>query len=142
MHQTFIKKPILAGTTPRISFRIVDEDGAGFQPDTLTMSVYDVSYTPTGTSKATTFPPFGATPLADTIVNDRNDVDVLDACDSAGNVELHLATGDTEVTVPTGATPGQAYRRILFTWTWDSASKVGKHEVILTITPDRETVAT
>lgn len=140
MHQTVIKKPVLQGTTPLVSFQIVDEAGVGFRPDVLTMSVYDVSYTPVGTSRKTTFPPFGSTPLADAIVNERNDVDVLASCDTDGNVELHLEEGDTEIEVPVGSTP-MAYRRlILFRWEWDS-DKVGKHEIVLTIAPDRETVA-
>lgn len=138
---TLVKKPVMSGTTPRISFRIVDEDGVGFQPDALTMSVYDVSYTPVGSSRRTTLPPFGSTPLAESIVNSRDDVDVLANCDADGNVELHLQADDTEVEVPAGHTPLQAYRRLLFTWTWDS-DKVGKHEVYLTIQPDRETEAT
>lgn len=139
--RTVIKKDILAGTTPRLTFQIVDEDGAGFLPDTLTMSVYDVSYTPTATSIRTTVPPFGSTPLADSIVNSRNDVDVIADCDADGNVELHLVAADTTIDVPVGTVPSTYRRLILFTWTWDT-DKVGKHEVILTIAPDRETVAT
>lgn len=140
-YQTVIKKPTLQGTTPRLTFHIVDEDGLGFLPDTLTMSVYDVAYTPPSTSVRTTIPPFGSTPLADMIVNSRNDVDVLASCDADGNVDLHLQTTDTDLVVPVGTVPSLAFRRLLFTWTWDT-DKVGKHEVILTIAPDRETVAT
>lgn len=139
-YQTSRKAPLLAGVTPRISFQIVNEDGVGFRPDTLTISVYDVAFTPLATSRRTTVPAYGSTPLVDTIVHDRNDVDVLAQCDASGNVELTLETEDTAVDVPTGSLPTEARRRILFTWTWDS-DKVGKHEVILTITPDRETVA-
>ncbi len=138
-YQTIIKKPILSGVTPRISFRLVDEDAVGFQPDTLLMSIYDVSFTPTTSNVRTTWPPFGATPLADEIV--RTDVDVLASCDSNGNVELFLESTDTEVDVPVGDLPTQAFRRIQFVWTWDSPIKTGKHEVILTIAPDRETAA-
>lgn len=140
--RTVVKKEILQGTTPRIAFQIVDEDGAGFQPDALTMSVYDVTYTWPANSLITHVPPFSATPLADAIVNDRNDIDVLAECDAEGNVELHLEVEDTEITVPTGAIPSVAHRRILFRWEWGSPAKVGKHEVILTIAPDRETLAT
>lgn len=140
MYQTIVRKPVLSGTTPRITFRIVDEDGDGFKPDELEMSIYDVSYTPVGSSRKTTLPPFGSTPLAQAIVNSRNDIDVLSNCDADGNVELHLQADDTEVDVPVGSTPLQAFRRILFRWTWDT-DKVGKHEVYLTIAPDRETVA-
>lgn len=139
-YQTVIKKPVLQGTTPRITFQIVDEDGAGFLPDVLTMSIYDVTYTYPVGSLVTSIPPFGSTPLAESIVNSRNDVDILAECDAQGNVDLHLEADDTEITVPTGSHPSQAHRRILFRWEWDT-TKVGKHEVLLTIAPDRETLA-
>lgn len=140
-HQTIRKAPILSGTTPRITFQIVNEDGIGFQPETLEMSVYDVIWTDPANSRRTTSPPFGSTPFSETIVNDRNDVDVLSDCDADGNVDLHLLAADTEVDVPDGMLPLQAFRRVAFEWTWDT-DKVGKHEVILTIAPDRKTVAT
>lgn len=124
--QTVRKAPILQGTTPRISFQIVDEDGAGFQPDTLTMSIYDVD--------------FEVDPATQAIVNSRDDIDVLSDCDAQGNVELFLSADDTEVTVPTARNPLTLERRLLFTWTWDT-DKVGKHQIILTILPDRETEA-
>lgn len=124
--RTTIKTPFLQGTTPRIKFRIADEDGTGFKPSTLTYSVYDVD--------------FKATPATQTIVNGRNDVDALAECDVDGNVLMFLAAADTDVDVPDGCVPATLQRRILFTWTW-STTRVGKHEVILTIAPDRETVA-
>lgn len=128
---TSVKKPILQGTTPRISFQIVDEDGVGFQPETLTMSIYDVVFGTPPTSTTT-----------QTIVNSRNDVDVLASCDAGGNVELFLNADDTTIDVPAGANPLTLERRVLFTWTWDTDPvKVGKHQVNLTILPDRETEA-
>jgi hypothetical protein len=137
-----IKTPILSGVTPRLRFPILDDDtGEGFKPDALTMTIYDVSYTPLGSSRTTTMPPFGSTPISQSIVNGRDDIDVLSLCDADGNVDLHLHEDDTVVDVPAGMVPSLAYRRILFRWTWDTV-KVGKHEVYLTIQPDRETVAT
>ncbi len=127
-YQTIIRTPILQGTTPRITFQIVDEDGAGFKPDTFTYSVYAVDFT--------------AIPATEAIVNSRNDIDALTKCDTAGNVTLVLSADDTDVDVPDGPVPATLQRRILFTWTWDSAPvRVGKHELILTIAPDRETEA-
>lgn len=125
--QTVVKRAILQGTTPQITFQIVDEDGVGFQPDALTMSVYDVDFT--------------VDPATETIINSRNDLDIIADCDASGNVEVYLSEDDTEVTVPDGIWPSQLHRKILFRWEWDT-TKVGKHEVILTIAPDRETVAT
>ena len=125
--QTVVKKETLQGTTPRITFQIVDEDGVGFLPDVLTMSVYDVD--------------FSVDPATETIINDRNDLDILADCDASGNVEVYLSEDDTDVTVPDGSVPSQIKRKIRFRWEWDT-TKVGKHEVILPIAPDRETVAT
>ncbi len=127
-YQTFVKQPILEGTTPRVTFQIIDEDGAGFEPDTLTYSVYDVD--------------FSTTPATEAIVNSRNDIDALANCDTGGNVVLVLSADDTHVEVPNGPVPATIQRRVLFTWTWDTAPvRVGKHELILTIAPDRETEA-
>lgn len=125
-YQTLVRKPILAGTTPRIRFQIIDEDGLGFKPASLQMTIYDVD--------------FSVKPATQAVVNSQNDIDVLDSCDADGNVELILGTDDTAVDVPTGCKPATRSRRVLFTWNWDD-DKVGKHEVVLTIAPDRETVA-
>ncbi len=127
-YQTLVKSPILAGTTPRITFQILDEDGIGLQPATLTYSVYGVD--------------FSTVPAIEAIVNDRNDVDISANVDTTGHVELVLSSDDTAVDVPAGATPSTIQRRILLTWTWDTNPvRVGKHELILTIAPDRETEA-
>lgn len=138
-YQTIVKKPILSGTTPRVRFQIVDEDGIGYVPDEVTMSIYDVTY------PATVPCPIGSWSLppsaTESIINSRNDVDILTSVDGDGVVDVTLAADDTAVEVPSGAVPLTYQRRILFRWVWDT-TKVGKHEVILTIAPDRETVAT
>jgi len=122
-YRTVIKKPFLSGTTPLIEFQIVDPDGVGYRPDTLLMSVYDYSVLEDVASQA--------------IVNDRNDVDVRDACDEDGYVSLYLGADDTTIIpMPAVERALMPMRRILFAWTWDE-DKVGKHEVILTIAPDR-----
>lgn len=137
--RTVIKKEVLQGTTPRITFQIVDEDGIGFQPDTLFLSVYDVLEAEVWTFDITLGRQVRS--LSSSIVNARNDVDISDKVDSSGNVELFLGVDDTDLTVPTSPVPSTLSRRLLFTWTWDSATKVGKHEVTIPIVPDRETVA-
>jgi hypothetical protein len=124
--QTTITRGVLAGSTPRLTATIVTEDGIGFKPDTLTMSIYDVTV--------------AADLAASLIVNSRNEVDVLANCDNGGNLALTLQTGDTAVTVPNGLVPSQIKRKVLFSWTWDT-DKVGKHEIIIPIIPDRKTVA-
>jgi hypothetical protein len=140
MYQTIRKKPILSGTTPQLSFQIVNESGDGFVPDVVTMSVYDVTYPASDRCSTTggtlTFPDTAT----HTIINGRNDVDVLSSVDGSGNLAVTLLEADTLVTVPTGRTPYTYQRRITFRWEWDS-DKVEKHEFILTIAPDRETVA-
>lgn len=136
-HQTRVKKAILQGTTPEVTFQIVDEDGVGFQPAALTVSIYDVDF---GLVWPSSLPPALPSTVTQAIVNSRNDVDILADCDVDGNVAFTLEADDTDVTVPDAAVPSFLCRRLLFRWTWDT-TKVGKHEVILTIAPDRETVA-
>jgi hypothetical protein len=139
-HQTVLRSAFIAGTTPRITCQIVDEDGVGFQPDTLTMSIYDV--TVPESVRCTTFQQvLASSAVTQSIVNERNDVDVLADVDVDGNLEIVLEEADLEVDVPAALVPSRHFRRVLFRWTWDD-DKVGKHEVILPIMPDRETVAT
>lgn len=143
--RTDIKKAFLSGTTRRIQFQIFDpETGDGFEPSLLTMSVYDVvegsltcawcgfrCWTP-----ASTTPPHAVT---SEVVNERNDVDVTAFVDSVGQVDLYLEVEDAEIDVPAYLTAQHHRRVVAFKWTWDSPEKVGKHEIVLTIAPDRET---
>jgi hypothetical protein len=127
-YQTAIKKAVIQGITPRLTFQIVDEDGQGFQPGTLTMTIYDFAC-------ACLVPPTSS------IVNEKNDIDVLANCDTYGNVEVFLEAEDTTLDLDAACRPSVLPRRILFRWTWDSPTKVGKHEVVITLVPDRELVA-
>lgn len=124
--QTVMNRDVLAGSTPRLTATVVNEDGIGFKPDTLTMSIYDVTVADDVASSG--------------IVNSRDAVDVLANCDNGGRLAVTLQAGDTAVTVPSGLTPSRIQRRVLFEWTWDT-DKVGKHEVLIPILPDRKTVA-
>lgn len=128
--RTIVKKPFLSGTSRRITFQIKDKaTGEGFQPDTLTMSVYDVDFT--------------VDPAVETLINDRDEVDVIGECDPDGNVDVVLDPDDTAVDIPDGATPMEAKRYVRFAWTWDDDgdTRTGKHLIVLTITPDRESEA-
>jgi len=122
------KTDYLAGTTPRITFRLIGPDKIGFQPDTLTMSVYDYDNT--------------IDPPTDSIINGRDDVDIIANCDTGGNVEVYLTADDMAHDVPGRETANCPKRRVLFAWSWSALpTKVGKQEVIISIMPDRETVA-
>lgn len=142
--RTEIKRPFLSGTTRRIQFQIIDkETGVGFQPDTLTMSIYDVAPVPNGILN-TVYRLSGnvvALPVASATVNEQDDVDVFAYVDSSGLVDLYLTPDDTDITVPAVIVAHPYQRRILFTWTWDTPIKTGKHEIVLSIAPDRETEA-
>jgi hypothetical protein len=139
-YQTALKSAFLAGTTPRITGQILDEDGVGTQPDTLTMSIYDV--TVPASVQCTSFSQMlASSAVTQAIVNGRNVVDVLAFCDVGGNVEIVLEADDLAVDVPASLVPSRHFRRVLFTWTWDD-DKVGKHEIVLPIAPDREIEAT
>ena len=146
--RTDVKKAFLSGTTRRIQFTIVDTDtGIGFQPATLVMSVYDVNtphnqrYVPVFTVLDPTVPPV-VPAITSTIVNGQNDTDVSAFCDINGVVDLYLDVEDTAITVPSTLIAVPYERRVLFRWTWGSPAKTAKHEIILAIAPDRETVAT
>lgn len=143
--RTEMKKAFLSGTTRRIQFQIVDRDtGIGFQPSTLVMSVYDVN-TPHNQRYASVFtvtdPHQILDALTSAIVNSQNDVDVSAFVDAQGQVDLYLDVDDTAITVPPMLIVTPYQRRVLFTWTWGSPAKTGKHEIWLAIMPDRETVA-
>jgi hypothetical protein len=146
--RTVIKKAFLSGTTRRIQFQIVDKElGTGFQPDTFTMSVYDVEHQTTTTWgrpwwrcwHCTSI--ISTTTVSSTIVNAQNDVDVSAFCDASGNVDIYLTVDDTAIDVPNILSAIHHQRVVTFTWTWDSPVKTGKHEIVLNIAPDRETVA-
>jgi hypothetical protein len=146
--RTPISKAFIAGTTRHVEFQIVSKPaGVGFQPDTLTLSIYDVVeatgvWTPSPWPYVIT-PPRGNDPtVTSEIVNGQNDADVHAFVDASGNVDLYLTPEDTEIEVPARVSARRYQRVLLFTWTWDgSPVKVGKHEIVLSIAPDRETVA-
>lgn len=140
--ETYRKTAFLENTTPRVTFQIVDEDGVGFRPDTLTMSIYDLDFHTTSlTIQQWISHPVFPIPASQTIVNGRQDVDILALCDADGNTEVVLEEDDTDVAVPSSSLPSLWLRNILFTWTWGSPARKGKHQLILTIAPDRATVA-
>jgi hypothetical protein len=147
--RTEIKKAFIAGTTRQVQFQIVNKaTGVGFQPDTLTLSIYDVVEA-TGLWTFSPWPwvitpPIGNNPtVTSAIVNGQNDADVVAFVDASGNVDLYLTPEDTDIEVPARVSARRYQRVLLFTWTWDgSPVKVGKHEIVLSIAPDRETVAT
>jgi hypothetical protein len=140
--ETYRKTAFLQNTTPRVTFQIVDEDGVGFRPGTLTMSVYDLDFHTTSlTVQQWISHPIFPIPASQTIVNDRQDIDMLAFCDVNGFVEFHLDEEDTEIGVPSSSVPSLWLRNFLFTWTWASPPRKGKHQLILTIAPDRASVA-
>ena len=141
---TDIKKAFLAGQSRRVTFQIIDKaTGIGFQPSTLQMSIYDVvssGAVPAQTVYLLSGPKTGG-PVSSAIVTSENDVDISGFCDSNGNVELFLTPEDTDVEVPAILVETPYQRRLRFRWTWDSPAKTGKHQIIMRIAPDRETVA-
>jgi len=124
-----IRKPFLSGISQGLTFTI-GRSGAGFKPDTLTMSVYDRNAS--------------VSPATNTIVNERNDVDMLAFCSDDGVVLVTLDPADTTV-VPLTTTrrPPSTYKRhVLFAYTYGSPPATGKFLFTLTIAPDYEGSAT
>lgn len=139
--RTIIKKPFLGGTTIRVKFRILDEDRNGFQPSTLTTSVYDLELTSGLPTTYRCLNPNLGEQVTSVIVNDQDGADVSGYVDSTGQVEVFLAPEDTEVSVPSRLQAIYLQRRIRFEWTWDSPEKVGAHEIFISLAPDRATAA-
>lgn len=140
------KKAILSGITCPIQFQIVDRrTGIGFQPGTLTMSVYDINtkLNQRYTRSFTASPPTGSTaePVTASIVNDQNEADVSGFVDSEGNVDLDLSVDDTEIVNPPKVFAIPYQRQVRFKWTWDSPEKTAKLTIILNIMPDWATAA-
>lgn len=109
------ERKVTEGTTPEIGFTLVKEDGEAIalaSLDTLTLHYYDLA---TGE-----------------IINSRDGQDVKNAnnvtVSSAGVVAWTLQPEDTAIVGGTGVVEGNYERhRAIFTWTWDSGNKVGRH---------------
>lgn len=139
--RTVIAKPFLAGTTRRVQFQIIDkETGQGFQPTTLLLSIFDIELTSTLTYLITG--EVDGLAVQSVIVNSQDDEDITAFCDTDGNVDLYLTPEDTDLDVPDTVKATPWHRTLAFRWTWDSPEKTAKHEIVLSIAPDRETVAT
>lgn len=93
-------------TTPLLEFDIKDEAGVGFQPQSLSFTLKDG--------------------FTDTIVNNRNAVDVLSACNSNGHVALRLQANDLAFVTATRRTE---VRRALFRWVWSAGTRQDAHEI-------------
>lgn len=101
----------LEGTTPYIEFDIADpESGEGFQPQTLTLTLWDAK---TGS-----------------IINNRDGVDVLSSVNAQGHVQFWLTPQDMVVHDQTKTTE---VRCALFAWTWQGGERNDALEVKFTI---------
>lgn len=137
---------VFSGTTHLLKAFIYNpETQEGFKPTTLTLSIYDVTW-----PNLTACPSIVGTSVVwpeaatQTIINSRNDVDVLDSCDASGFIEHKLTADDLAVTAPSGLVPSRLWRRVLFTFTWGDdpdTPDVGKQEFLIPVIPDREPLA-
>lgn len=111
-NKTTITEAQFERTTPLLEFDIVDENGVGFKPETLTLTLYDVE--------------------SGAIVNSKSAEDVLSSCDDAGHVAYWFAIADTAIQLHrTGKT--QETRRALFRWTWSAGARAAAHEIEFTV---------
>jgi len=92
-------------STAIFSGRIVDQDGEGFRPESLLMTLYDM---PTGQ-----------------IINERRDVDVTSCVDAEGGFELELEPADN-VIIGTGP---EEYHALMLTWSWDGSQRISRQEI-------------
>ena len=136
-----IKKAFLSRQTIKITFRILDEDRQGFQPDTLTLTIYDLTLSAGFPTTYRTLNPQVGEAVGSVIVNDQDGADVLAFCNAQGEVSLTLTPEDTEVPVPARLQAIYLQRRLRFLWTWGSPANEGLLEIFISIAPDRATVA-
>lgn len=95
-YEEIIEDIQLEKTTQPIMFDIIDPaTGLGFQPQTLTLTLWDVK---TGA-----------------IINGRNGANVLSSVDAQGKVVFWLTEQDMQILDPTLVTE---VHQALFTWTW------------------------
>lgn len=95
----------------KLSGTLVDLDGVGFKPTALTAEIYDAATRDVIRAKASVLDVNGGTVDAD------------------GNLELELTPANNAIV---------GHRReerhiLLLEWTWDAATKAGKHEVHFTV---------
>ena len=97
----------------KITGSIVDLDEEGFKPVTLTLLLYDAA---TGE-----------------VINDRNRQSILDEnggeVTAAGALTLELSPDDNEII---GSLREERHIALL-EWSWESASRKGKHEIHITV---------
>jgi len=109
-HRTVFNEQIPELTTPRITFQIVDEAGTGFEPSTLTLTLYNVK---TGA-----------------MLNSRDHQNVVDAAgvtvDAQGQVVWQTSAEDMAILV---ATESLEVHVALLEWSWSLGTKHGKHEL-------------
>lgn len=108
--RSVVEDEIAEGSTPVFSFQILDADGDGFKPETLTVTLYDYR--------------------DKSIINSRDHVDILDvnggSVDAEGNVIWELEEGDTPIV---HSDSNLETHEALFEWSWDSGNSKQKHVI-------------
>ena len=94
-----------ADTTARITGQIVDQDGTGFKPTTLLMTIFDVEKHTAGSAALI-----------------AEDVDVIADCDANGNVSIDLTRAQM---VMKDATKDSERRAVRFVWTYTATADRG-----------------
>lgn len=121
--RTTLSQDICERTTPVIAFQIVDDAGVGFQPATLTLTLY-VASTRESIQHRVTGPIINGRDKQN--VFDQNDVTV----DVSGNVVWSLTVDDTIVSQDAFATESHV---ALFEWTWNAGANAAKHEIEMVV---------
>ena len=112
--RTVIQDPIPERSSARLTAQLVDENGSGISPSTLTLSLYVLGDT-------------------NTIINNRNNQNVLNTndvtVDTSGNLTWNMQPQDNQIM---SSNRRLEYHVALFEWTWGTG-KAGKHEIVFPV---------
>jgi hypothetical protein len=102
---TTIAEPQLAGTTSRLTMMITQEDGVtGFKPTTLTLTLVEKT--------------------TQSIINGKNETDILIYCDANGNLSLEMTPADQALLDSSILGSIEVHQAIL-EWTWQGGTRKG-----------------
>lgn len=114
MGRTALDDFINEKSTPIVAFKIVDQDGVGFKPETLRLTLYDRK--------------------TNTIINSRDAQDVLDnndvLTDIEGNTTWHMQVLDNIIVT---ATLTSEEHIALWHWTWNDGEDSDYYELIIRV---------
>jgi hypothetical protein len=100
--------PIVANKSSLLTMQLVKEDGTGFMPEVVTLTLYE-KYTRT-------------------ILNGKDAVDILSSADASGNLSLGLTPLDNALLNPTDTRQTEVHVALI-EWEWNTGANKGEIEI-------------